>query len=728
MIPPQPASIAIPSASRAPMATAGLGLRSRLPLARLPMMPQVLVCLLDLYHRDDVSLGDIADVVRRDAGMSAKIMSVATSASQHGRSRPANLDQCLSLLGMAALKKIVINESILQVFRRFTKDREFDLRRFWEHSLRSALIARELAKTMAYPDADEAYLGGLLHDVGQLAMLAADADSYSQFILHYEDDEQLCRQEQELYDLTHAEVGAWLLEKWELDSLLSDAVLYHHDPVERIAGAHALIRIVFLANRLALLRGKPPRPADGELARRCDAANVDLVQLLERTGNELIELAEELGIELPAMGADQDELVPDEAVNYGADVLVERVRDVLLVDNVLGDAAPTDSLESTLKHIAQAAKVLFKVNPVFYFLPQSKGSDRYCAHPIGSRRAQVAKLDFVRGSSSSGVARAIDHGILSIAADTPERQLLDDQLLRLTGSAGLLLVPLRSRGECQGVLVAGFESALHGSDLWTRIPCFESFANVAGDLLRQGEIPVADADAVAFSPTPSGDDAARERLRRVVHEIGNPLSIIRNYLSTLKTKYADSNIGTRELAIVSDEIGRLTRILDSALQESDELRSEVGAIRLNPLIENLVALCRNSSFVDKSVDIRTELFAEPPELWTDSDRLKQLLLNLLKNAVEAMPGGGLIRVGTAPWGNGARPTHIEIRIEDSGKGIPAEVLAQLYQPVSTTKGSNHLGVGLAIVGQLVGDLNGLINCRTGDKGSSFQLLLPLGKP
>jgi HD-like signal output (HDOD) protein/signal transduction histidine kinase len=706
------------------MAAPGATLRSKLPLVRLPMMPQVLVCLLDLYHRDDVSLSDLALIIARDAGMTAKIISVATSASQHGRSRPASLDQCLSLLGMAALKKIVINESILQVFRRFTKDREFDLRRFWEDSLRSALIARDLAKAMAYANYDEAYLGGLLHDVGQLAMLAADADSYLPLLSRHDNDEALCRQEQESFDLTHAEVGAWLVEKWELDSLLSDAVLYHHDPVDRVVGAHALIRIVYLANRLALLRGKPPRPADLELTLRCDAGAVELAPLLEKIELELVELAAELGIELLAARTEDFDPGPDEAAMCSADILSDRVRDVLLVDNVLGDVAPSDSIETTLQHIAQAAKVLFNVKPVFYFLPQSPGGDRYCARPVGQRWAQVAQLDFIHGRSKSGVARAIDGGILSIAADSPGNELLDDQLLRLTGSAGLLLVPLRSRGECHGVLVAGFESALQANDLWTRIPCFESFATIAGDLLRQVALPV----TATPVPAPAGEDAIRERLRRVVHEIGNPLSIIQNYLLTLKAKFAESKVGIRELGIVAEEIDRLTRILHDALSDSGESPAKVGAIKLNPLIENLVALCRNSGFVAQAVDIRTELFAEPLELWTDSDRLKQLLLNLLKNALEALPaGGGQIRVGTAPWGNGVRPTHIEIRIEDSGTGIPAEVLAQLYQPVSSSKGQNHLGVGLAIVGQLVGELHGLINCRSSDQGSSFQLLLPLGK-
>ncbi len=725
------AASGVASAAAAASASTGAGanMRSKLSLARLPMMPQVLIGLLDVYHRDDVGIGDIADIVRRDAAISAKIIAVASSASQHGRRRPANVDQCVSMLGMATLKKIVINESIVQVFRRFARDREFDLRRFWEHSLRSALLARELARELAYANTDEAYLGGLLHDVGQLAMLAADADRYLPLIARSEDDDALCRAEQDSFKLMHAEVGAWLIDKWKLDSLLSDAVLYHHDTLDRVVGAHPLIRIVFLANRLAGLRGQVPGDDVAELARACEAADVDLASLLERTGQELFELADELGIELPeihsgtgvaaAVGA-------ADAIDHAADALSDRVRDVLLIDNVLCDVPPAAGSEATLRHIAQAAQVLFKVTPVFYFLPQTLGSDLYRAHPIGARRTPVAQLEFVRGRGRSGLTRAIEQGIVSLTAGAPDNGLLDEQLLRLTGNAGLLLVPLRSQNVCHGILVAGCESLLHANDLWARIPCFESFARLAGDLLRRGATaPLAAAPA---QPPAAAEDVVRERLRRVVHEIGNPLAIIQNYLSALKTKYAESDVGTRELSIVSDEIGRLTRILRGALDDSGKGSGAPAPIKLNALIENLVVLCRSSGIIAKSIEIRTELSADTIELWTDSDRLKQLLLNLLKNAIEALPAsGGLITVATAPWGNGAAPTHMEIRIEDDGPGIPAEVLAQLYKPVTSNKGGAHQGVGLAVVGQLVGDLHGLINCRSNTQGSCFQLLLPLSR-
>jgi putative nucleotidyltransferase with HDIG domain len=270
------------------------------------MMPQIMVQLLDLYGRENVNLFDVAALISQDAALTDRVISVASSASHYGQNKPSSLDQCLSLLGMSAIKTIAINESILQVFRRFTREKDFDLRRFWEDSLRSALIARDLAKAMGYPNREEAYLGGLMHDVGQLAMLATDADAYYPVLYAFDDHEPLCSKEKEAFDLTHAEVGAWLVEKWQFNPLLSDAILYHHDPVERIVQANALVRIVYLASRFSALRNSVPEQADLDLARLCGACSVDLPRVLETKRKEVSEFALQLGIELidrPSLGA-----------------------------------------------------------------------------------------------------------------------------------------------------------------------------------------------------------------------------------------------------------------------------------------------------------------------------------------------------------------------------------------------------------------------------------------
>ncbi len=275
----------------------GRDLRSSLPLARLPAIPQVLVRLLELCQDDTAGVSELADLFGSDVALAARVMEIASSALHHGRQKPASLEQSLIRLGMSMVKTIVINESIFQIFRRIGNERDFDLSRFWAHSLRCALLARSLARATGQADYDMVYLAGLLHDVGQLAMLTAEPSAYIPLFLTHENTNDLCLREQAMFDLTHAEVGAWLVEKWELDPLLSDCVLYHHDCPERLVGSHPLIRCVCLADRLACLGGGDPAQSDEAMAESLFETAIDLSVLVSGCEEELRETARQLGID-----------------------------------------------------------------------------------------------------------------------------------------------------------------------------------------------------------------------------------------------------------------------------------------------------------------------------------------------------------------------------------------------------------------------------------------------
>jgi signal transduction histidine kinase len=123
----------------------------------------------------------------------------------------------------------------------------------------------------------------------------------------------------------------------------------------------------------------------------------------------------------------------------------------------------------------------------------------------------------------------------------------------------------------------------------------------------------------------------------------------------------------------------------------------------------------------------------PPTV-TSRDTLKQILINLFKNAAEAMPEGGKVEVRTR-WlvGDDDKPTEktrdaLEIVVDDNGPGIPLEILKDLYKPFVSTKKSGHSGLGLSIAQKAVKDLGGTISCvnkPTG--GTAFTLTLPIRK-
>ena len=132
-------------------------IRNRLLQARLPAMPQILIKLIDLCQKDEAGMGQLAKLVGHDAGITAKILSIANSAAFSRSSLKLDLAQSLNTLGIEMIKTLVINESVFQTFTSLSRSTDIDLRSFWVHSLKSAVIARELAKKMSYPHSEEAY-------------------------------------------------------------------------------------------------------------------------------------------------------------------------------------------------------------------------------------------------------------------------------------------------------------------------------------------------------------------------------------------------------------------------------------------------------------------------------------------------------------------------------------------------------------------------------------------
>ena len=110
---------------------------------------------------------------------------------------------------------------------------------------------------------------------------------------------------------------------------------------------------------------------------------------------------------------------------------------------------------------------------------------------------------------------------------------------------------------------------------------------------------------------------------------------------------------------------------------------------------------------------------------TQRSHMKQILTNLMKNAVEAMDQGGNLTITTRDNAYINGKAHIEIQVIDSGPGIDTEIMDQLFTPVTSTKDSTHSGLGLAIVKNLMDELSGHISCTSqAGQGTRFQLFLP----
>ena len=668
-------------------------LYQRLLTARLPALPQVLLRFLELSRREDTSLDDIGRLIAQEPAMAAKVLTLAGSASHYQSRQPKDLLQCLLQLGLDSVKTALVAESVHQVFDAFAAGKTVDLGRFWKHSLTAAILGRRLAKASGYARSEEAYLAGLLHDVGQLALVTTLPEQYFKVFAEEHDDSWLANWEAVALGLTHAEVGAWLAGRWQLDSYIADALLYHHEPAERVAMAHPLVRITWLAHAL-------DRDPETDVAMFGFEAPM-LEQLLAGVEVEVEQAAKFLGIDLERA----------ESAAEARAQLAEEIRPLALAgaqrEMKLG---PEGDLLPRLQAIMAAGRSLYGLGEGILYQPAGQHLQGRVAW-LHLQRLEELIIPIGPDGGCVGMASALARVTSTWDAHRPA-SILDDQLKRTLAGEGLICLPL-AVGKPAPVLVFALSQA-KAAALMARPLLLEHFAQEAAQSLGLG------AETAAVS-----DSALQDRLRRVVHEANNPLGIIKNYLYVLGQRM-EGREEAADLALLKGEIDRVGRILRGLTtpEQPQETPAKSGGVDLNRVIQEMVAFCRDTGFIPQGIQVELALADGLPRVRGNSDSLKQILLNLVKNAIEVLgQQGSLGIVSLGPVLHQGSP-HVMLRVLDNGPGMPAEMRERLFQPVESHKVGGS-GLGLAIVGELVAKLQGQIQCRSGETGTAFEILLPV---
>lgn len=197
----------------------------------LPMLPQVASSIIRLADDPNSSTREMAIIIEQDPAISAKVLRVANSAA-YGSRGVACLTTALNLLGMKTMQAMVIAIAYQQVISDKQSAKSFSKLDFWRHSLAAATGARILGKLIAPDEAEELYLTGLIHDVGMLVLDRFIPDDFDSAItLSCEQEIPLHEAETQTLGFNHAEVGALLVEKWELPPRMEGAIRYHHEPL-----------------------------------------------------------------------------------------------------------------------------------------------------------------------------------------------------------------------------------------------------------------------------------------------------------------------------------------------------------------------------------------------------------------------------------------------------------------------------------------------------------------
>jgi len=216
--------------------------------------------------------------------------------------------------------------------------------------------------------------------------------------------------------------------------------------------------------------------------------------------------------------------------------------------------------------------------------------------------------------------------------------------------------------------------------------------------------------------------AAMGRLTsQIAHELNNPIYGIMNTLDLLKTEIPPESKRRRILELSLSETHRLAEMLRNMLSFSKPEEEQRRPINLNELIEGIL-LIMDKQMQEANVKVKTYFDEKTPEVMASTNQLRQVMLNMFKNAKEAMPKGGTLTIGTRK-----EKDKVTIHIRDTGVGIPAEGRAKIFEAFFTTKQKvKGVGLGLSVCYGIIKNHGGEIKVESEEgKGTHFTISLPL---
>jgi HD-like signal output (HDOD) protein len=210
----------------------------------IPPMPQVASKVINILENPDFSFAELVRVISKDPSVTASILKMANSALFAPKNDITNLTQAISFLGVKNVKNLVITLSTKSLFTG-SNTRFFD-NKIWEHSVATAIISRIVVLNIDKKKAEEAFLVGLMHDLGQIIMLKSMPEYENLLADAFNENLSIYDLESERMGFTHSDVGAYLMKKWNLPPLYENSIAYHHKPAN--ADNDFLAKIVCYAN------------------------------------------------------------------------------------------------------------------------------------------------------------------------------------------------------------------------------------------------------------------------------------------------------------------------------------------------------------------------------------------------------------------------------------------------------------------------------------------------
>ncbi len=722
----------------------------------LPCMPSVLLSALEACLEEPADVSRVVHWIKQDVVTCAHVLDCLcdNTANSGTESRAPeiltgeivesiSLEQSLADVDIETLRSWLLQLATQQISMRFE---ESDWGRFkaqWRRSLYSARIAKSLALLTGHQNADECYQAALLQDIGQLMQQARYHQSYRALQESASGDAELLRMERERLGSDHCQLAGETADKRGWPAALSDAIRFHHEPLDDILDAQHQIKIVNVASLLSAKDFSAESPEFTAIESLLGIQKPLLLELLTQLATELDNLLLEL---LPGERADDLSIAAsghktaniaglEKSDDQGWETelvaqrqLAHRVAEHMHCQGLLNKILAAGDEAQLQSRWLQSLCELHNATKGMLFIFDSENNRLEYRANINSK----VKFSIVAETARSIVSDTfcLREAIAYSPEQPAERHLtvVDRQISHQLGGGAVWYVPLLVQGYCIGVAAFAIsESKLaHLQSSSSRVVAFVSTLSAAIPLVRQR---LSAAEQGQFLQ----QQQFQKNIREVLHEVNNPLAIVSNYLQTIRFKRPDDVDVQTDIDKITAELQRASTLLEKFKAPTGGLDEEPhGDVR--KVIRESAELIEQGLLDDRGIALRLELDEGLAGFQLRQLPLQQILTNLLKNAAEALPAGGSISLSAKPMRSDGQHRYVELDIIDDGPGLPDQVQRRLFQSVASSK-VGHAGLGLQIVKRLVDELHGMIFCRSSSvnassspsvkAGTHFQILLPV---
>jgi len=728
-------------------------------LEKLPTLSAVATQLMRLTMDERSDAEQVAAIIETDQSLASKILQLVNSPSYGFSGRVTSIANAESLLGFSTLRTVALSMTVSDMFAASDGLTAFDRVAFWKHSLACAVCAELIAEQIESRYAREAFLTGLFHDIGKIALDTCAREDFDRVIKEAaEKHVSVLEAERELLGTDHAVVGKWVAERWGLPDMFTHTIWLHHQPPGSLPESgfdRELVEIVHVANIVVRSQmigsGGDARvyPVPQRLLNTLGLKE----EVLEEIKPRLWKLVEERA-SIISLEATEKDLYLESLQRANQELskmalafqdhnreLTRKARRFTVLHEMNTMMLPSYGLSETLHVIATSLREGLGVGRGFLFM--ADGEREILEGKIWTEKDPEPQ-DLLLSIEGSGVVSGegyekLDAEVTKTIEDTSlgvkDSSWVGERITEIIQRNNLIVVPMVAQDKSVGQIVIDNRTSkiTYKDKELEELLTFGSAAGVAISRYRLQEKLNERSEELAAAIWK--EELAREQLMRgerlasvgkmaagAAHEINNPLAVISGRAQML-LKDEKNEKKAKALKLMVEQTRRASKILTDLMGFARPAMPKSEPTNVNFVIHHVLSMVENQLRL-KNIECEREFSQGLPKILADKHQLEQVFLNIVLNAEHAMEEGGTLTVSTAL---ASAKDKVLIKFTDTGKGIPKESLPHIFEPFFTTKEEGEgTGLGLSMSYGIITSHSGTIDVEsTVGKGTTFTIELPV---